>query len=49
MKEKTNSLEIVGAQELAPVERALEEIREKFSRGDAPVAAPARGGVCRSS
>ena len=32
-------------QALATVQSALEEIREKFSRGDAPVAAPARGGV----
>jgi len=42
---KIEALEVVGAKGLAPVERALEEIREKFSRGDAPVAAPARGGV----
>ena len=34
-----------AATSLAPVERALEEIRDKFSRGEAPVAAPARGGI----
>ena len=45
MAGKIEALEVVGAKGLAPVERALEEIREKFSRGDAPVAAPARGGV----
>lgn len=42
---KNEALEVVGTQNLAPIERALEEIRDKFSRGDAPVAAPARGGV----
>jgi DEAD/DEAH box helicase domain-containing protein len=45
VEQETKSLEIVGAQNLAPVERALEEIRDKFSRGDAPVNMPARGGV----
>ncbi len=45
VKRETKSLEIVGNHSLAPVERALEEIREKFSRGEAPVASPARGGV----
>ena len=45
MKRDTKSLEIVGAQEVAPIVRALEELREKFSRGDMPVAAPVRGGV----
>jgi DEAD/DEAH box helicase domain-containing protein len=32
-------------QALATVQSALEEIRDKFSRGEAPVAAAARGGV----
>ncbi|MFB3921623.1 MAG: DEAD/DEAH box helicase [Terriglobia bacterium] len=45
MAKKTDALEVVGAQNLAPVERALEEIRDKFSRGEAPVNTPARGGV----
>ncbi len=47
MKQETKSLEIVAAQELAPIERALEEIRDKFSRGDMPASGrtPARGGV----
>jgi len=45
VKRDTKSLEIVGAQEVAPIVRALEELREKFSRGDMPVAAPVRGGV----
>ena len=41
MKQETEALDVVGAQGLAPVEHALEEIRDKFNRGEAPVAAPA--------
>jgi len=45
MEQESKALEIVGTRGLASVEDALEEIRDKFSRGDAPVGAPARGGV----
>ncbi len=45
MTKKTDALELVRARDLAPVQSALEEIRDKFSRGIAPVEAAARGGV----
>ena len=45
MAKENDALEVVGAHDLAPIERALEEIRYKFSRGEAPVNIPARGGV----
>jgi len=45
VKQDAKALELVGAQEPAPIERALAEIRDKLSRGESAVASPARGGV----
>jgi DEAD/DEAH box helicase domain-containing protein len=45
MVNKSDSIELLGARDLAPLQSALEEIRSKFSRGEMPVASAARGGV----